>query len=44
VQTVLANQGMEAPLMSSQELAEYIRNEVRKLAPVLKNTRLKASG
>lgn len=41
VQTTLANQGMEPSFMTPVELREYVRNEVKKLAPLLKNPRLK---
>ncbi len=41
VQAVLANQGMEPSFMTPVELRDYVRNEVKKLAPLLKNPRLK---
>ncbi len=41
VKTVLENQGMEAPSMSPKEVGDYIRADVKKFAPVLKNPKLK---
>jgi tripartite-type tricarboxylate transporter receptor subunit TctC len=41
VKTVLESQGMEAPPMSPREVGEYIRADVRKLTPVLKNPKLR---
>lgn len=41
VQATLANQGMEPSFMTPVELRDYVRNEVKKLGPVLKNPRLK---
>ncbi len=41
VRSMLENQGMEAPPMSPKEVGEYIRADVRKLTPVLKNPKLK---
>ena len=43
VQATLASQGMEAPTMSPDELGRYIQNEVRKMTPILKNTKIKAT-
>ena len=43
VQAALAQQGMETPALSPQALSDYIQNEVRKLAPILKNTKIKAT-
>ncbi len=41
VKTVLENQGMEAPSMSPKEVGDYIRADVKKFAPILKNPKLK---
>jgi tripartite-type tricarboxylate transporter receptor subunit TctC len=43
VQMSLTQQGMEAPLMSPEDLGQYIQDEVRKMTPILKNTKIKAT-